>query len=369
MKHDRHPKITKPAIGYFGRNEVAFLGAACSSIELLVEQLMPYFSAQATTYIDADHAAESEQIKYNALSDKINFKRFEVAELSEFQQKFLLNEQELIFVNGNHFQANKQVVLIHPQKEASLKKREKQLTEVVAFVLTEGSSEPYDWLRTSVPNFNAIPILRVDESEKLAQLIKGAMPKPPLKGLVLAGGKSTRMGEDKGLLMYHEEPQREFLYHLLTAQGIETYISCRADQAESLTLPSISDAFLGLGPYGAILSAFRHDPNAAWLIVACDMPFVNEQTIEQLVEGRNQRKTATAFYNSETQFPDPLLTIFEPKAYQTLLDFLALGYSCPRKVLINSSIELLQLSNTDALTNANTPNERAEILKKIYNKP
>lgn len=365
MKHEKHPKITKSTKGYFGRNEVAFLGATCGTIEQLVEQLIPHFSVNSTTYIDADHSAESEQIKYNVLLDKIAFKRFDINGLSEFQQKFLLNEQELIFVNGNHFQANKQVVLIQPQKESSLRKREEQLTNVRAFVLCEETDIPYKWLQDMLPNFSEIPVLHFGQAEELAVLIKNETPKPSLKGLVLAGGKSTRMGADKGQLVYHNElPQREYLYNLLTAQGIETFISCRADQKDSIKLPTVTDTFLGLGPYGAILSAFQQDPNAAWLVVACDMPLVNESTIKQLLKGRNHEKTATAFYNPTTQFPDPLLTIFEPKAYQTLLNFLALGFSCPRKVLINSATELLHLPNAVVLENANTPEEREAILKR-----
>jgi molybdenum cofactor guanylyltransferase len=60
-----------------------------------------------------------------------------------------------------------------------------------------------------------------------------------------------------------------------------------------------------------------------------------------------------------------LITIWEPRAYPVLLSFLAQGISCPRKVLINSDIELLDVPNIDALMNVNTPEERALIELKI----
>jgi len=62
-----------------------------------------------------------------------------------------------------------------------------------------------------------------------------------------------------------------------------------------------------------------------------------------------------------------LITIWEPKSYPALLSFLAQGYSCPRKVLINSEINLLKAPDPEALTNVNTP-EELERVKRILQK-
>ena len=78
----------------------------------------------------------------------------------------------------------------------------------------------------------------------------------------------------------------------------------------------------------------------------------------QLVNHRNPTKLATCFYNPETEFPEPLITIWEPKAYPVLLEFLSQGYSCPRKVLINTDIEMIQMKDPTKMTNANTDEER-----------
>ena len=64
-------------------------------------------------------------------------------------------------------------------------------------------------------------------------------------------------------------------------------------------------------------------------------------------------KVATAFLNPETEFPEPLITIWEPRSYPVLFQFLTQGYSCPRKVLINSEIELLHLEEHEVLMNVN----------------
>ena len=54
-----------------------------------------------------------------------------------------------------------------------------------------------------------------------------------LYGLVLSGGRSTRMGKDKGLINYHGIPQRDYIYNLLNEVCDETYMSIRKDQVDS----------------------------------------------------------------------------------------------------------------------------------------
>jgi molybdopterin-guanine dinucleotide biosynthesis protein A len=191
--------------------------------------------------------------------------------------------------------------------------------------------------------------------------------RPILKGLVLAGGKSQRMGEDKGAIAYHGIPQREYAARMLEPLCEETYVSCRKDQLGEIEtdFPLLADTFEGLGPFGAILSAFREDPEAAWLVVACDLPLLNEKSIRQLRQERNLSKLATAFNSPVNEFPEPLIAIWEPRAYPVLLQFLAQGYSCPRKVLINSMVALLDAEDPQVLTNVNNPEEKEQILKII----
>ena len=117
---------------------------------------------------------------------------------------------------------------------------------------------------------------------------------------------------------------------------------------------------------GGILSAQKTYPNVAWLVVACDLPFINTETLKDLIEGRNPFKDATCYLNPEKKWPEPLCTIYEPKSYTRLLQFLALGYSCPRKALFNSNINSLELSNKKALENINYPEEFENAMGEIY---
>jgi molybdopterin-guanine dinucleotide biosynthesis protein A len=191
---------------------------------------------------------------------------------------------------------------------------------------------------------------------------------PPLNGLVLAGGKSLRMGKDKALIDWHGKAQRYYAADLLKAFCKEVFISCRPEQEKDIdaAYSALPDTFLKMGPYGGILSALRAQRDKAWLIVACDLPLLNQETLAFLVEHRDIHKIATSYQSSYDGLPEPLIAIWEPNSYAVLLDFLGRGINCPRKVLINSDIRLLQPPDPEALMNVNTV-EDAEKAKEILN--
>ncbi|HWK50394.1 MAG TPA: NTP transferase domain-containing protein [Steroidobacter sp.] len=179
-------------------------------------------------------------------------------------------------------------------------------------------------------------------------------------GLVLAGGASTRMQRDKAVIEYHGQSQLHWTFHLLSHVCAATFVSVRPDQREEPTragLPQIVDRQPGIGPIAGISAALHAHPKAAWLVVACDLPFLNEQTLRYLVEQRDARKVATAFKSSHDGLPEPLCAIWEPAAREPVLAFVAAGKQCPRKFLINADTLLLDLPDTHALDNVNTADE------------
>lgn len=183
------------------------------------------------------------------------------------------------------------------------------------------------------------------------------MPTPPLFGLVLAGGASTRMGQDKAALAYHGRPQLQWAYDLLTEFCAATFVSVRPDQRSEPTraaLPQIIDRQPGIGPIAGITAALAEHPKAAWLVVACDLPFITPSTLRHLIEHRDQQKLATAYRSSRDSLPEPLCAVWEPAAREPLLGFIDSGKQCPRKFLLNADVKLLALPEGSALVNVNT---------------
>lgn len=207
------------------------------------------------------------------------------------------------------------------------------------------------------------PYFHRDDVEGLvAFLLKHFQSRAPLYGLVLSGGFSTRMQRDKGLLNYHGKPQADHCYHLLLDHCEKVYVSTRQDQWDDNTLthlPQLHDRFLNMGPLSGILTAMTTYPHAAWIVLACDLPFVTEAVLSNLVAKRNPFKMATAYLKT---FPEPLCSIYEPKSVIRLLEAVATGCYCPKKVLANIPIQELALPDLRALDNINTKAEYSEVL-------
>ncbi len=376
-QHTKHTHLARPALGRFGRNEWAFVGTNCGKIQHLARQIIENLNEKyQCAYLDADHAvadatpdlpgmlAAGAKIEY---TDCINNHEFGInSKLETHQFRQIFNETDLILVNGNHHEAAAQIVIIDPAKENSLRKRLGQLTNVQLILLAENATQVFDFVENTLPEAAKIPRLRLDDTTGILHFFEKEMMKktPLVSGLVLAGGRSVRMGQDKGAMVWHGKPQREHLAEVLQNLCDEVFISCRPGQENEIGMvyPTLPDTFSELGPFGAILSAFRFQPNCAWLVVACDLPLLGHETLEFLLKNRQPRCVATTFESPFDQMPEPLITIWEPKSYAVLLSFLAQGYSCPRKVLLNSDVLVLKTPDQKALTNVNTPQE-AEILR------
>ncbi len=384
-KHTKHAKLERREISAHGAVEIAIHGAPCSDIQALANKVIATLgSGYSLSYIDTDHKAFDNDLMPTYLrdgagemvSDKINYLQINrKGEINDFDRKQLHANIDLALLNGNHHSGAEQIVILNSSITASLEKRQERLTNILAFVDQDGNKEIPAFIKDRFPDWQSIPVFDYEDTDSIVHLAEGRLQsaKPKVKGLLLAGGKSVRMGHDKGEIEYHGKSQRTYAADLLKAFCEDVYISCRPDQIDELSEKEdhdlLPDTVSGLGPYGAIMSAFREDPNAAWLVVACDLPLVDKASVKYLLENRSSRHIATAFHNETTGFPDPLFTLWEPKAYPRILHFLSLGYSCPRKVLINSDSHILQTPDQDVLSNVNTPEDLENIRKSMGSVP
>ena len=182
----------------------------------------------------------------------------------------------------------------------------------------------------------------------------------PLYGLVLAGGHSTRMQRDKAALAYHGRSQLEWTMSLLEGRVERAFISVREDQRDDPVragFAQILDLERGLGPVAGILAAQTLHAHAAWLVLACDLPFLDARTLDRLIASRATHRAATAYRSSHDGLPEPLCAIYEPVSHASLAAQAAAGRSCPRKFLMQADVELLEQADAGSLDNINTPEE------------
>jgi molybdenum cofactor guanylyltransferase len=185
----------------------------------------------------------------------------------------------------------------------------------------------------------------------------------PIYGLILAGGASKRMQRDKAALKIQGKTQLDRAFELLSRYLQRVFVSVRADQTSDPTrahLPLIVDSVEGAGPITGIRSALAAHPEVAWLVLACDLPFVSDAAIEELLRRRDPSALATAYKSAHDGLPEPLCAIWEPAAAPPLAEYQAAGGHCPRKFLIRHGAPLIDPPDPRALDNVNTPEEYSQ---------
>ncbi len=183
-----------------------------------------------------------------------------------------------------------------------------------------------------------------------------------LYGLVLAGGRSRRMGHDKALLDREGQSQLHYVFSLLQEVTEQTFVATRVDQAddaERKRYPNIVDRYDDMGPVAGILSALETHSQVDWLVVACDLPNLDRQTLDFLIDNCSSDRPFTAYRSSYDDLPEPLCAIYRSGSDNTIRAFVDDGIVCPRKILIRSASELLDQPNPNALDNVNTPDDLA----------
>ena len=182
-----------------------------------------------------------------------------------------------------------------------------------------------------------------------------------LRGLILTGGRSRRMGQDKALMRLASKTLLEFTHDLLQECLKSVYVSIKEDQiGEPIRskFKLIIDEYSQSGPMAGILSAHKKHLHSAWLVVACDMLSLDKKTLAHLISERDASFDATAFNSPKDNLPEPLCAIYEPDLLSGILENPSLLPSnSPRNLLLQSKVKIIEIKNPSALENTNYPRD------------
>lgn len=124
---------------------------------------------------------------------------------------------------------------------------------------------------------------------------------------ILAGGKSSRMGMDKGLLLFHGKPLVERIIEELNLLFEKITIVSNNPEYERFGLEVVKDLIKDIGPVGGIHAALNHTQTKKIFIVSCDMPFVNHEAIRYIIENSGESQIAVPSFQGSIQ---PLFGVY-----------------------------------------------------------
>jgi molybdenum cofactor guanylyltransferase len=188
-----------------------------------------------------------------------------------------------------------------------------------------------------------------------------------LLGVLLAGGQSTRMGQDKALLNYQGVSLLEKAHQLLIDLKCDQILISRNDSCDTVKNSQyIEDIYRNKGPLAGIHACLKHidiDDYDEAIILPVDMPLLQAQTLHTLLKlGRDQQTTAC--YLNEYFLPfyvsvnSTLLELVEQHLTQDKLSIKQL-----HRALSSKSISY---SNTEQLINTNTSEQWSQVVNISY---
>jgi molybdopterin-guanine dinucleotide biosynthesis protein A len=213
---------------------------------------------------------------------------------------------------------------------------------------------------------HGIPLFHRDEADQIYQFVKDHFYNctRPLLGGVFIGGQSKRMGQPKFSLSYQGQSETERMVNMLAGFCDQVYLSARQEQDLSAIggLPHcgrINDEHYGLGPVGGLATLMGTHPDKAWLITACDMPFLQEDAIARIVSERDPLRYGTCFLQKGGIGVEPLCAIYEPKFIVPLFEALSRRELSLTRIINELPFKHVTVTPSDRthFTNVNTPEE------------
>jgi molybdopterin-guanine dinucleotide biosynthesis protein A len=120
-----------------------------------------------------------------------------------------------------------------------------------------------------------------------------------LTGIILAGGKSRRMGKEKGLVDFKGQPLIDYSIKVLNELCSEIIISSNSKNYDHLGFKVVPDLYPDTGPMGGIYSCLKQSANALNLVLSCDMPFVTIGIFHHLLAKRGDSLVCVPWHEND----------------------------------------------------------------------
>ncbi len=146
--------------------------------------------------------------------------------------------------------------------------------------------------------------------------------KKGITGIVLSGGKSSRMGEEKGLALFNGKPLVKYAIEILESVCDEVLISANNNQDEyaKFNCRVVSDRYKGVGPMGGLSACLEQSESRLNAVLSCDTPFIPSGLFTHLEEKMDNQQAAIPVYKG---YPEPLCGIYATNALWHMNDLIS----------------------------------------------
>ena len=182
----------------------------------------------------------------------------------------------------------------------------------------------------------------------------------PFSGIVLNGGTSSRMGRDKGEIIYQGKTLLSVaLNSLIDAEADEIFVvggdKPRDYPNKSITL--LNDLFPNEGPLGGVITGLRSAKNEIAVILACDYLDTDGELVKECISFIGNNSMVFPVYKNSRQF---LFSAIRTNVCSILEKHFANGVRSMHQAVAHISCETYEPSRPEKLRSANTPYELNE---------
>jgi molybdenum cofactor guanylyltransferase len=139
-------------------------------------------------------------------------------------------------------------------------------------------------------------------------------------GLLLAGGKSSRMGTNKAMLPMSDGINIQHIaYELRKAAGEVLIITNTPSDYSFLDMPTVQDTYKGLGPLAGLHAGLEASKTETVIISACDMPFIKAAVMEEMLGSLGDYEALVPEINGQLH---PLFAVYRKSCLPLLISCL-----------------------------------------------
>ncbi|MBT3301766.1 MAG: molybdenum cofactor guanylyltransferase [Bacteroidetes bacterium] len=182
-----------------------------------------------------------------------------------------------------------------------------------------------------------------------------------VNGIILCGGKSSRMGKDKGLLKFDGKSLMENAISILKPYADQIIICSNNTNYKQFNYPVIPDIIKDIGPAAGILTGLNYSNTDYNIVISCDTPFVDAALIDHLLLSHKSNFDATIPVHG--QHVEPLVGIYSKNFIKTLNKYIKQNILKMNRILKDSiNIQFVDmkdelLRNKNLFFNINTPSD------------